>query len=192
MSYCVSYSSDTIAGHPALLRQHTADLNDESAHTRKLNGSSAETPNYQNLHRELLLSHKRYFGLNVHTVAGVPFLGRGIRAATCGCVTWLRVTVQRPAAGGETRAEASAGAAQTGVAQGGGDGTAASVRPGDGAPQEAAEAEGGRKTPVTARHFTCELYLLFMTNTQTREEWLRKFFLHSSRPVKFGTAGLTW
>lgn len=42
-----------------MLRQSTADLNDESAQTRKLNGSSAETPSYQNLHRELLLSHKR-------------------------------------------------------------------------------------------------------------------------------------
>ncbi|XP_075882521.1 protein FAM107B [Nelusetta ayraudi] len=50
---------ETIVGHPALLRQSTADLNDESAQTRKLNGSSTETPSYQNLHRELLLSHKR-------------------------------------------------------------------------------------------------------------------------------------
>ncbi|XP_077429419.1 protein FAM107B isoform X2 [Vanacampus margaritifer] len=28
-------------------------------HPRKLNGSSVEAPSYQNLHRELLLSHKR-------------------------------------------------------------------------------------------------------------------------------------
>lgn len=71
------------------------------------------------------------------------------------------MTVQRPAAGGETRAEASAGAAQTGAAQGGGDGTAASLRPGDGAPQEAAEAGAGTETPVTARHLTCKLYLFY-------------------------------
>lgn len=64
------------------------------------------------------------------------------------------MTVQRPAAGGETRAEASAGAAQTGAAQGGGDGTAASLRPGDRAPQEAAEAKGGTETPITRRHLT--------------------------------------
>ncbi|XP_041860236.1 protein FAM107B [Melanotaenia boesemani] len=31
----------------------------EGVQPRKLNGSSAETPSYQNLHRELLLSHKR-------------------------------------------------------------------------------------------------------------------------------------
>lgn len=52
--------------------------------------------------------------------------------------------MQRPAARGETRAEASAGAAQTGAAQGGRDGTTASLRPGDRATQEAAEAGGGR------------------------------------------------
>ncbi|XP_054464656.1 protein FAM107B [Anoplopoma fimbria] len=32
---------------------------DEGVQLRKLNGSSVETPSYQNLHRELLLSHKR-------------------------------------------------------------------------------------------------------------------------------------
>uniref|UniRef100_A0A8D0AKD5 Zgc:195245 n=1 Tax=Sander lucioperca TaxID=283035 RepID=A0A8D0AKD5_SANLU len=32
---------------------------DEVLQPRKLNGSSVETPSYQNLHRELLLSHKR-------------------------------------------------------------------------------------------------------------------------------------
>ncbi|XP_008294978.1 protein FAM107B [Stegastes partitus] len=32
---------------------------DEITHPKKLNGSSAETPSYQNLHRELMLSHKR-------------------------------------------------------------------------------------------------------------------------------------
>lgn len=74
MIYCVSHSSETIVGHPVLLRQSTADLNDESAQTRKLNGSSAETPSYQNLHRELLLSHKRYCGPHVHTLTGDLFL----------------------------------------------------------------------------------------------------------------------
>ncbi|XP_020560272.1 protein FAM107B-like isoform X1 [Oryzias latipes] len=33
--------------------------NAEPAQARKLSGSSAEAPSYQNLHRELLLSHKR-------------------------------------------------------------------------------------------------------------------------------------
>lgn len=42
--------------------------------------------------------------------------------------------VQGPAVGGEAGAETSFGAAQTGAAQGGGDGTAAALRPGDGAP----------------------------------------------------------
>ncbi|TMS15952.1 Protein FAM107B [Larimichthys crocea] len=32
---------------------------EESVHPRRLNGSSTEVPTYQNLHRELLLSHKR-------------------------------------------------------------------------------------------------------------------------------------
>lgn len=52
--------------------------------------------------------------------------------------------MQGPAAGGETGAEASVGAAQTGAAQGGGDGSTPAFRPGDGAPQEAAEAGGGQ------------------------------------------------
>uniref|UniRef100_H2LQB7 Zgc:195245 n=1 Tax=Oryzias latipes TaxID=8090 RepID=H2LQB7_ORYLA len=34
-------------------------INAEPAQARKLSGSSAEAPSYQNLHRELLLSHKR-------------------------------------------------------------------------------------------------------------------------------------
>lgn len=66
------------------------------------------------------------------------------------------MTLQRPAAGRETRAEASAGAAQTGAAQGGRDGTTASFRPGDGAPQEAAEAGGGRDTS------NCKTFDLFL------------------------------
>ncbi|KAM8755687.1 protein FAM107B [Acanthopagrus latus] len=45
---------------PTLSRQSTADFNgDEITQPRRLNGSSVETPSYQNLHRELLLSHKR-------------------------------------------------------------------------------------------------------------------------------------
>ena len=42
--------------------------------------------------------------------------------------------MQGPAARGETRAEASVGAAQTGAAQGGGDGTTAALGSGDRAP----------------------------------------------------------
>lgn len=60
-----------------------------------------------------------------------------------GCA-WLWLTMQGPAAGGETRAEASVGAAQTGAAQRGGDGTTAPLRSGDGASQEAAKAGGGQ------------------------------------------------
>ncbi|XP_040915800.1 protein FAM107B [Toxotes jaculatrix] len=47
-------------GHPPLSRQSTADCtSDDIVQPRKLNGSSVDTPSYQNLHRELLLSHKR-------------------------------------------------------------------------------------------------------------------------------------
>ncbi|XP_029012496.1 protein FAM107B [Betta splendens] len=44
-------------GH-LLSRPSTAD-SDDALPPRRLNGSSAEAPSYQNLHRELLLSHKR-------------------------------------------------------------------------------------------------------------------------------------
>uniref|UniRef100_A0A665U878 Zgc:195245 n=1 Tax=Echeneis naucrates TaxID=173247 RepID=A0A665U878_ECHNA len=48
------------AGPSLLCRQSTADYgSDDIVQPRKLNGSSADTPSYQNLHRELLLSHKR-------------------------------------------------------------------------------------------------------------------------------------
>ncbi|XP_047456908.1 protein FAM107B [Mugil cephalus] len=51
---------ESSVGHLLLSRQSAADCNsDEVVHPRKLNGSSAETPSYHNLHRELLLSHKR-------------------------------------------------------------------------------------------------------------------------------------
>lgn len=55
------------------------------------------------------------------------------------------VAAQRPAAGGEARTEAGSGAAQTGAAQGGGDGPTTALRPGDGAPKEAAEATRGQE-----------------------------------------------
>uniref|UniRef100_A0A3Q3K198 Uncharacterized protein n=1 Tax=Monopterus albus TaxID=43700 RepID=A0A3Q3K198_MONAL len=49
----------TSVGRPPLSRQSTADCSgDEIIQPRKLNGSSVETPSYQNLQRELLLSHK--------------------------------------------------------------------------------------------------------------------------------------
>uniref|UniRef100_H3DCC7 Si:ch211-160o17.6 n=1 Tax=Tetraodon nigroviridis TaxID=99883 RepID=H3DCC7_TETNG len=42
-----------------LSRHATVDYSDESAPPRRLNGTSVDAPSYQNLHRELLLSHKR-------------------------------------------------------------------------------------------------------------------------------------
>lgn len=54
-------------------------------------------------------------------------------------------------AGGKARAEESVGAAQTGTAQGGGDGSTAALRSGDGAPQEAAEAARGQKHGINSR-----------------------------------------
>ncbi|KAM9344499.1 protein FAM107B isoform 3-T3 [Pholidichthys leucotaenia] len=45
---------------PAYGQQKKADCSkDEIVQPRKLNGTSAEVPSYHNLHRELLLSHKR-------------------------------------------------------------------------------------------------------------------------------------
>ncbi|XP_029689722.1 protein FAM107B isoform X2 [Takifugu rubripes] len=44
-------------GH--LSRHATVDYSNESALPRRLNGTSVDAPSYQNLHRELLLSHKR-------------------------------------------------------------------------------------------------------------------------------------
>ncbi|KAM4562531.1 protein FAM107B [Odontesthes bonariensis] len=47
-------------GQLSLSRSSAADCSGtETVPPRKLNGSSAELPSYQNLHRELLLSHKR-------------------------------------------------------------------------------------------------------------------------------------
>lgn len=45
-----------------LSRHATVDYSNESALPRRLNGTSVDAPSYQNLHRELLLSHKRYGG----------------------------------------------------------------------------------------------------------------------------------
>ncbi|XP_042348126.1 protein FAM107B [Plectropomus leopardus] len=54
------HKKETSAGRPILSRQSTADCSgDELAQPKRLNGSSVELPSYQNLHRELLLSHKR-------------------------------------------------------------------------------------------------------------------------------------
>ncbi|XP_041802447.1 protein FAM107B isoform X2 [Chelmon rostratus] len=54
------HRKEASVGHPPLSRQSTADQSsEESVQPRRLNGSSVETPSYQNLHRELLLSHKR-------------------------------------------------------------------------------------------------------------------------------------
>ncbi|XP_035500959.1 protein FAM107B [Scophthalmus maximus] len=54
------HKKENYAGHAALSRQSTADgIGDETVQPRKLNGSSVDPPSYQNLHRELLLSHKR-------------------------------------------------------------------------------------------------------------------------------------
>ncbi|TDH10793.1 hypothetical protein EPR50_G00077220 [Perca flavescens] len=54
------HKKESSVGRQRLSRQSTADCSgDEVLQPRKLNGSSGETPSYQNLHRELLLSHKR-------------------------------------------------------------------------------------------------------------------------------------
>ncbi|XP_018521385.1 protein FAM107B [Lates calcarifer] len=54
------HRKENSTGHPPLSRQPTADCSGEdTVQPRKLNGSSVDTPSYQNLHRELLLSHKR-------------------------------------------------------------------------------------------------------------------------------------
>ncbi|KAA8591128.1 hypothetical protein FQN60_002071 [Etheostoma spectabile] len=54
------HKKESSVGRQRLSRQSTADCSgDEVLQPRKLNGSSVETPSYQNLHRELLLSHKR-------------------------------------------------------------------------------------------------------------------------------------
>ncbi|XP_029291268.1 protein FAM107B isoform X1 [Cottoperca gobio] len=55
-----NHKKETSVGRQRLARQSTADCSgDEGIRLRKLNGSSVEAPSYQNLHRELLLSHKR-------------------------------------------------------------------------------------------------------------------------------------
>ncbi|XP_061827930.1 protein FAM107B isoform X1 [Nerophis lumbriciformis] len=51
------HKKDTSLGHPQTLSQ--SPLYSSNDQPRKLNSFSAETPTYQNLHRELLLTHKR-------------------------------------------------------------------------------------------------------------------------------------
>ncbi|XP_019944376.2 protein FAM107B [Paralichthys olivaceus] len=54
------HKKENSAGHQPLSRQSPGDgSSDDTVQPRKLNGSSVDTPSYQNLHRELLLSHKR-------------------------------------------------------------------------------------------------------------------------------------
>ncbi|XP_077948775.1 protein FAM107B isoform X2 [Gasterosteus aculeatus] len=54
------HKKETSVGRHRITRQSTADRDgDEGVTPSKLNGSSVETPSYQNLQRELLLSHKR-------------------------------------------------------------------------------------------------------------------------------------
>lgn len=65
-------------------------------------------------------------------------------------------------AGGKARAEESIGTTQTGAAQGGGDGSASALRPGDGAPQEAAETARGKK------HIILKPFSVLLENTNER------------------------
>ncbi|XP_053173925.1 protein FAM107B [Scomber japonicus] len=53
------HRKETSVGHSPLSHQSPADCSGEDIIPRKLNGSSMEMPSHQNLHRELLLSHKR-------------------------------------------------------------------------------------------------------------------------------------
>ncbi|CAK6951370.1 protein FAM107B [Scomber scombrus] len=53
------HRKETSVGHSPLSHQSPADCSGEDFLPRKLNGSSLEMPSHQNLHRELLLSHKR-------------------------------------------------------------------------------------------------------------------------------------
>ncbi|XP_068198225.1 protein FAM107B [Antennarius striatus] len=54
------HKKETFVDPPPLSRQSTADFSgDDGVQPRRLNGSLVEMPSYQNLHRELMLSHKR-------------------------------------------------------------------------------------------------------------------------------------
>ncbi|XP_068997464.1 protein FAM107B [Embiotoca jacksoni] len=53
------HKKEISVGHATLYRQSAGSNGDEIVQPRRLNGSSADPPTYQNLHRELLLSHKR-------------------------------------------------------------------------------------------------------------------------------------
>lgn len=88
MIWAGSCSSETSVGPPLLLRQSTADYSsDESIQSRRLNGSSVETPSYQNLHRELLLSHKRYSRSNTEMCPICETEQRVLCVFVCGCMS---------------------------------------------------------------------------------------------------------
>ncbi|XP_054650992.1 protein FAM107B isoform X2 [Dunckerocampus dactyliophorus] len=53
------YKKDTSVGHTHTLHSQSTVDGSNDVQPRKLNGFSGEAPTYQNLHRELLLSHKR-------------------------------------------------------------------------------------------------------------------------------------
>ncbi|KAK5923595.1 protein FAM107B [Pseudochaenichthys georgianus] len=55
-----NHKKEASVGRQRLSRQSTADgSGDEALQPRRLNGSPVLVPSYQNLHRELMLSHKR-------------------------------------------------------------------------------------------------------------------------------------
>lgn len=91
-------SSENYAGHAALSRQSTADgIGDETVQPRKLNGSSVDPPSYQNLHRELLLSHKRYRRSNTSHTSDL--LRVWTRAGKAWILVFVCVTVSDNAGG---------------------------------------------------------------------------------------------
>ncbi|XP_068454386.1 protein FAM107B [Clinocottus analis] len=53
------HKKETSVGRSRMSRQSTVDCSGDEGKPRKLNDSSVETPSCQNLHRELLLTHKR-------------------------------------------------------------------------------------------------------------------------------------
>ncbi|XP_030641075.1 protein FAM107B [Chanos chanos] len=52
------HRKETHVCQPTLSHQNT-ESNEEFTHFRKLNGSTVDVPSHQDLHKELLLSHKR-------------------------------------------------------------------------------------------------------------------------------------
>uniref|UniRef100_A0A3Q3GIY8 Zgc:195245 n=1 Tax=Labrus bergylta TaxID=56723 RepID=A0A3Q3GIY8_9LABR len=67
---------------------------DEVTHPRKLNGSSVDPPSYHNLHRELLLSHKRR-GLLLEEKPELKRVGRDARQRPSDLETELRKRQQK-------------------------------------------------------------------------------------------------